>query len=226
MNALIWKRLKEVRTRWINFILFLIIPPFYLISLFFITKKIDNIMAYAPVCITLLCTLIHFSVDDLVSSEALLSTSLSVKKIWITNILFTVITTYVYCTILIFLGVVYLYMMGNRVLISMNVIIQYITNLILAFSLVGGATCHYSDYSYIKKLIASFISIINIAVPILFFLYINSIFIDKMIIFISLLIGILLFSTCYFVVYNANKEKIIINIQILVASYNSNNIEE
>lgn len=225
MNILTWKKIKELKKSKLKNITFLILPVVYFIALLKFNTDIKNIIAFYPLTFTLFSILINFSIEDLISTETILATNLSIEKIWKSNLIWGVLKSYIYSTFIMCIGLLCLSLNGVKINVNLNAIIQYFTCILTAFSLIGMSTCHYADYSYSKQIIASVFSIIDIISPLILLLFIKKSIVNLNFIIVSLMVSFFLFLISLYIINKSNKEKLIINMSKLVYTY-INSVEE
>jgi hypothetical protein len=157
--------------------------------------------------------------EDIISSESILATPITIKKIWLWNLIFIVTTGYIYSIIL--LTVMSLL---NLMHISLNLydVAQLIATLALCFALLGAANCHYADYSLTKQSIASVFAIINLACPFVLLIWGSRIEVYLGSVWIILATAIIIFGIAFIFISNSSKEKLLMNTQKLITVYNNN----
>lgn len=225
MNVLIWKKTKELKKSKLKNLIFLILPIIYFVALLKLEQDIQNIIAFYPLTFTLFSVLIDFSIEDLISTETILATNLSIEKIWKSNLIWNVSKGYIYSTFIMCFGLLYLSLNGINININLGIIVQYFICILTAFSLIGMATCHYADYSYSKQIIASIFSLINLTSPLILLFLIKKPIVNLNLIILSLILSCVLLLISLYIINKSNKEKLIINMSKLVYTYN-NSLEE
>lgn len=227
MNALIWKKYIGIKTNKTKTLLFFISPIIYFIILFMYGVQFEIIISFLSLAFTLFTSMIHWNVEDLVYSEALLVTSMDSKKSWRLNYIFISILGNVYAYLVLLVGTLILQICGViEYHFSSTVFMQNACNIFIGMAILGMGTLQYSDFSKMKQLFTSIFSIMSIVVPIGLVVVGNSIHITKMIIMIELIASILLVLIGEIIVRTASNEKLIFNMQKMVDGYINNIVND
>lgn len=172
MNALLWKRYKEIRKNKIKLFIALVFPIIYFILLKVFSVPDYIIVSYFSMSCMLIGNLAHWNVEDLVHGETLLTTPLTPFKLWLANWMLVTISGFIIAQLyllIISLGSlmfegrlysVYLHHFGNNISISF-----------LGFSLLAAATVHNVDFTKWKQYLTSVFSIFNFVFPFAPFLF-------------------------------------------------------
>lgn len=222
MRVLIWRNYKEIRNRKIQIAILGIFPIIYYLFFYFNGCDVNILVSFYPLVVTLFGTVLHFSISNIISSEQLLATTLSIKKIWKSNLFWVLISGYIYSSLIL---VIFSLFMGQIDNLRINAIIEYIFNIFLAGGFIGLATSHYADYGFFKQVIASIFSVVNILCPIIFLFMYKKIILNYKLNLITIIVALLACIISYFIILKSNKEKLIINTSKLVTKYD-NTIEE
>ncbi|AQT86035.1 hypothetical protein ERICIV_01329 [Paenibacillus larvae subsp. larvae] len=230
MNALFWKSLQAMKHRKPRLAVLFILPIIYLYALYRSGLSQETILVFFPATFTLFSSVIHFSMEDIIGSESILATSISIQKIWLWNLIFIVASGYVYSIILLTAGTGLLNLVKGIGDFSLSVYdeMQFIANLALCFAFLGAATCHYADYSFGKQMTASVFALIHLACPFVFLIWGSRLEVNQNSVWITLATAVFIFLIAFIFIRNSNKEKLLMNTQKLIMAYNNTNntIEE
>ncbi len=207
MKSLLWKRLIEVQNNKIRLAFSLLISTLVLfLSIFVFKNNFDIVFAYFPMATMAINQMFLASMDDILFCETLISTNISLKKMWWFNLIFVSIGNYIISTTLIvicslLLGVFpgYLYLVQN------------ILSFILSISVLGCATIHYANYSKINQCIGTVFGLTFMIIPFVFVKFISLLPVSYLSLSISTLISIILAVLAYSFMVHSSKEKMLIN---------------
>lgn len=149
MDALVWKKLMEIKNQKMKIVVILAFP--FLISRFLIIKPIQGaeLAVSLPLFNFIVCWILMFSIEDFVYAEVVFGTGINIWKMWRFNMMYIIVTAALYTgieTVLVsFLGV------ENCRIDWLQLIISFCCG----FGLVCFATCYISDYSKVKNYISS-----------------------------------------------------------------------
>ncbi|MGN1043513.1 MAG: hypothetical protein ACI4PR_01755 [Acutalibacteraceae bacterium] len=207
MKSLLWKRLIEIQNNKIRLAFSLLISTLVLfLSIFVFKNNFDIVFAYFPMTTMAINQIFLASMDDILFCETLISTNISLKKMWWFNLIFVGIGNYIISTTLIvicslLLGVFpgYLYLVQN------------ILSFILSVSVLGCATIHYANYSKINQCIGTVFGLTFMIIPFVFVKFISLLPVSYLSLSISALISIILTVLAYSFMAHSSKEKMLIN---------------
>ncbi|WP_054942484.1 hypothetical protein [Paenibacillus ihuae] len=229
MRALMWKKYNEFQRSKIRMLVFFILPAAYLFLLLMLNIKTENIIAFYSLSVILLQTFVFFSIEELVSTEVILATNTSIKKIWLVNLLYTAVIGFIYSNIILWLAVLSgPFLFGIDFNITTKAMLHNVLNIVIGASIIGFSTIHYSDYSKFKQVLASVAGLLIYANPFLFlFYYGKEIHVSLQLTGLSFVLALFVLWFSYWIVNNPNKENLIINTQKLLKTFEeSNTIEE
>ncbi|MFF2020169.1 MULTISPECIES: hypothetical protein [Paenibacillus] len=223
MNALLWKSFQTLKQQKIRGIVFLLLPVGYLFVLKQSGLSEEMILVLFPATFTLFSSVIHFSMENVISSESILATPITIRKVWLWNLIFIIATGYLYSILLLTVMNLIGFM---SIPLSVEGMTQFAAYLTLCFAFLGASNCHYADYSYTKQLIASVFAIINLAGPFLLLLMGSKAeaYLDHTWMIIT--IAFFIFGFSFIIMLHSSKEKLLMNTQKLVTVYNNTNIIE
>lgn len=227
MEAIMWKKIKELKKNKIRMAAFIALPIVILSWLIFENVPFKYIVAYFPMIIVLLYSIITFSIEDFIFAEVVLSTNITIKKMWLSNIIFILFSGYFYSNILIIItnlcrnNLIGIYNI-SQFSFNNDYIIKNLGCILLSAGFLSFSTFYISSYSYIRQIISSIGSIINIVLigaPILFPSCFN-ILAEYNLLLYSISIILIIFS--YLIItYLSNPEELIVNLQNLGKTYES-----
>lgn len=227
MDALIWKKYIEIRTNKTKTIIFFISPIIYFLFLHMYGVQYRTIVSFFSLAFTLFSSLIHWNVEDLVYSEALLVTRLDTKKSWRINYIFVSILGNIYAYIVLFICTFILNMIGNiEFHLSIDIVIQNLCNILLSMAILGMGTLQYSDFSKAKQIFTSVFSILSIAAPVALVVYGNMVYLTRVIVIIELVLSSVLILAGELIMRLTSNERLIFNIQKMVDGYMNNIIND
>jgi hypothetical protein len=227
MRALIWKRINESHKKISKVILFFLFPVLYFGLLYFTGVQWNSIVAYFPFNVITFSVIIHFSIEELVSCEVILATNTSILKLWFINIVFVTITGFIYSIFLLFaFGLILKFALHKDIALNIYTICQSFLNLFMSAALIAGSTIHFADYTLHKQLIASVFAVLGFVLPVLFVPFGNLIPINSTSIITSVVASALLFLISAIIIYNTNKEKLLINTSSIVKAWETKTIDE
>ncbi len=227
MKSLLWKRLNEIKKQKGKLIILLAFPAVYLVVLHVLKIKADAIIAFFGLSVTLVSTIAHFSVEELVASEVLLATNISIRKVWFANALFISVVGYIYSTILIVIFVIsYRLISHGPTAFGGAAVVIHLFSIFISIAFIGASTVHFADYSKSKQLVASFFSIVSISSPFLVIAFGNRVQYNLYLVAGASLLAAALFMMSYGIVSRADKEKLMINTQMIVRAYEGKMVEE
>lgn len=227
MNPLLWKKVLEFKGNKSKIYIYILVPIIYMTLLMLLKVDFYKVVSYFSLSIILISTFIHYSPEDILFSESILATNISIKEIWYYNIFFIVILGFLYSTIILLVyALIYILSANLNITLFIHSVIQHFLNIIIAASLIGAATIHLADYSKLKQYVASAFSLALILFPIGFCILGSKIKVDILSMSLSTIISIVLYVICYLIVNRGNNELLIINSAKLVNIYNNNVIEE
>ncbi|WP_379146707.1 hypothetical protein [Paenibacillus sp. sgz500992] len=229
MRALMWKKYSEFQRSKVRVLVFFILPVAYLFLLLILNIKTENVVAFYSLSVILLQTFVFFSIEELVSTEVILATNTSIKKIWLVNLVCTTVIGFIYSNIILWIAVLsgpFLFDIDFN--ITSQAILQNVLNIVVGASIIGFSTIHFADYSKLKQVLASAAGLLIYANPFLFlFYYGKGIEVSLQITGVSFVLSLFILLISYWIVNNPNKEKLIINTQKLLKTFeDSNTIEE
>ncbi|SET03369.1 hypothetical protein [[Clostridium] polysaccharolyticum] len=155
MDALLWKKFKEIKNQRIRTAVILAFP--FLISIILIINPVHGVglSASLPLFNLMICWLLMFNIEDFVFAEVVFGTGINIWKMWCFDMLYSIITAAFYTGIEILL---------LSVLGAGNYRID-IVKLFVSFccgcGLICFATCYICDYSKLKNYISSIGGIFN-----------------------------------------------------------------
>ncbi|MCB2362193.1 hypothetical protein [Clostridium estertheticum] len=158
MNALLWKKVNEMKQNKYRMGALIIVPILFLVILLINKRQLRYIVSYFPLMIILLNAVIMFSIEDLVMSEIIFATRLSIKKIWEFNIFIITISGYIYSNIIL---LVYILINGLGS-ISIGDFFNNLFCIVIGCGLIGFSTLHLSDYSTVKQWVSSIGAVFNL----------------------------------------------------------------
>ena len=209
MNALLWKKLHELKNNKAKIIILLLLPVLYIILLLKLKIDVNLITAYYTLAITLPCSGFLFESLDVLSSEVLLASDISIKQIWRFNVYFSVITNFLYSLIVLISAILLL-----KINIGLYSIFQNISNVVISISLVSGSILYFCDYTKIKKTVGLIFGLPNLFFPILLAKYGNSITVNTKNTLVYTTISLIIYLLFELIVkLSANNEKVLINIR-------------
>jgi hypothetical protein len=227
MKALLWKRINEFKKNKTKLLFFLLSPILYLLILSLLKYNWNNIIAYFTLTFTTFSMIIHFSVEELISCEVFLATNISIKKLWLTNILFVSLVGFIYSSFILTIGfLISFFILEITMHITIYVVIQCAFNILPIIAIVAASTIHFADYSKIKQITASVFSLIGIASPFIFLGIGKNLTVSSKTLSILTIIPFIIFLISYYIINTTNKEKLIINTQTIAKSYQNKIIEE
>lgn len=226
MKALFWKRIKEFEKSKRRIIVFFLFPVIYLTLLVVTGASWNNIVSFYPLSVTLLSIMSHFSLEELLSCEVFLSTGISIKKLWLSNSLFITVLGYLYSVALLILGSILYSIFGFTLGIDVYSVLLLVIGPFVCISLICGSTIHFADYSKHKQIIASVFAIFCLAIPLALLFMINIIIPDLQFLLFLILASVLLFLLSYLLMTFEDKEKLLLNTQLMVKAYQNKTIEE
>jgi|GEM_PF-1470019 len=227
MKALLWKRIKESNKKISKIILYLMLPVVYIGLLLFLDIRWNNIVAFFPFGVITLSVFIHFSIEELVSCEVILATNTSIMKLWFINIVFVTVTGFSYSIFLLLAcGIILRFIFNSNITVNAYGICQSFLGLFMSAALIAGSTIHFADYSLLKQAIASVFAVLGLVLPILFMPFGNFIPINMLSIIASAAVSVVVFLICTLIIYNTNKEKLLINTSSIVKAWESKTIDE
>lgn len=155
MDALLWKKLMEIKNQKIKTAVILVFP--FLISMILIMKPLqgDGLAVSLPLFNLIICWLLMFNIEDFVYAEVVFGTGIDIWKMWRFNMMYIISTAAFYVRI----EIVMISVLGTG-----NYSID-IVKLLISFGcgcgLICFATCYISDYSKLKNYISSIGGIFN-----------------------------------------------------------------
>lgn len=227
MRALIWKRINESNKKVSKIVAFLLFPLIYIVLLNIANIQWNSIVAYFPFNVITFSVIIHFSIEELVSCEVILATNTSIIKLWFINIVYVTVTGFIYSLFVLFI----FYFISKNILykdvtVSLYAIWHLFLNLFASSALIAGSTIHFADYSFHKQAIASVFAILGFVLPILFIPFGNMIPINMLSLFTVVVVSFIVFSISALIIYNTNKEKLLINTSGMVKAWEGKTIDE
>lgn len=210
MKSIFWLKLKNKK-----FIKTLLLVMVISIIAFIIYIKlgvsINSIIGFFPIVPVLLIHLFSFNYDIFSMSENILSTTISIKKIWQANSIFSTVLGYLMGEIIIIGGIIYIgYQSGingaNILSIGMNII-----NLFTCIVLILLCTMYYANYSKSLQYISSIFSLSHFCIPFFFPKLVEQIEINIPNIVIIVGLQVICFSITSLIMKTSSKEKFIIN---------------
>lgn len=221
MKALLWKKLKEIKGSRSRRSIFLLLPFVYGLALLFFKIPNEIIIAYFCMCVTLLNNFVHWNVEDLIYSEALLNTHLRHFSYWGVNCLLTVLSGFVYSyIIMISFSLIYYFIFG----VAFTGLFPYFYSLLtlpVLLALIGFSTVYYVDLSKFKQYLTFIVGIFDFIFPLAFIWYGKYLPVNIQMIIIFIPASIILAGIAILLAVTSKKEKLIINIQKLSDAYNT-----
>lgn len=225
MGAILWKKNKELMNNKKKLFLVFLILVVTMVVLIVNPIELRDTVFGLPVFNSILFWLLLFSIEDFVYAEGVLGTNITIKEMWIGNIiminLFSFISSVVQSAIILRIT----NKLGQITFINF---FDGISAFVIGLGLVAFATFYISDYSKIRNIVSSVGGIINIAI--LGYMVVVSGNLNKVYQyrFYVLVISILLSGFSVISVYNfSSSEKFIMNIKNLGQAYdNASNIDE
>lgn len=207
MKSLLWKRLIEIKNNRIRMVFSILISTLVLLlSIFIFRNSFGIVFAYFPISTMAINQMFLASMDDILFCETLISTNISLKKMWLFNLIFVCVGNYIISTMLLvicslLLGIFpgYLYLVQN------------ILSFILSFSLLGCATVHYANYSKTNQYIGTVFGLMFMIIPFVFIKVGSFLSVSYLSLSISALISIVLAVLAYLFMAHSSKEKMLIN---------------
>lgn len=223
MNAIIWKKYINIRNNKTRLYLFLVFPILYFILLNFMYIDTNVILAYFAFTCTLCSNFFHWNVEDLIYSEVMLVSQISIKKYWRTNYLLITLSGYIYSFLILIIGSVLCTALTDRDFsFSGSAAVQSITLIVTAMSVIAMSSVHYSDFSRIKQIYTGVFGVMPIIVPIFLCLYPKYFIVDYYFGVWIVVISVLLIILSEIIVGRTKNENLVINIQKLVTGYTAN----
>lgn len=211
MKSLLWKRLIEIRNNRIRMIFSILISTLVLLlSIFIFRNSFGIVFAYFPIATMAINQMFLASMDDILFCETLISTNISLKKMWWFNLIFVCIGNYIISTTLL---VICSLLLG--VLPGCIYLVQNILSFILSISLLGCATIHYANYSKINQCVGTVFGLTFMIIPFVFVKFISLLPVSYLSLSISALISIILAVLAYAFMAYSSKEKMLINTEKL-----------
>ncbi|WP_294359432.1 hypothetical protein [uncultured Clostridium sp.] len=221
MKALMWKKINEIKRNKIRLAAIFLAPIGILSWFLIINIKFNDIVSYFPIITILLFSLILFSIEDFVFADVVLSTNITIKKLWSSNIILVTVFGYIYSNLLLlilkFLSLTFntsLYFVEGRS------IIQNILCLLVGLGCLSFSTFYISNYSYVRQVISSIGAVFNIILclsPIMLPVVFEVLNKYNIILYV---LSLVFFIISYVTVnYLSNKEELIINLQSLSKTY-------
>lgn len=171
MNAIIWKKYINITSNKKKLIIFLIFPIIYLVLLWIIKVDTNVIFSFFPLTYTVCSNFFHWNVEDLVYSEVLLNSTISVKKFWRLNYLFISITGYIYSYFVLAIGYITLKLLNIHITIIPESIIYSLLFFFVAMAIIAVASLQYTDFSKFKQYATIPFSILPLVLPVLLVMY-------------------------------------------------------
>lgn len=207
MTSLLWKRRIEIRNNRIRMVFSILISTLVLLlSTFAFNNNFDMVFAYFPMATMAINQTFLASMDDILFCETLISTNISLKKMWRFNLIFICIGNYIISIILLVicslsLGVFpgYLYL------------IQNVLSFVFSFSLLGCATIHYANYSKTNQYIGTVFGLIFMIIPFVFMKIEIFLLVNHLSLLVSALTSIILLAISYSFMAYSSKEQILTN---------------
>ncbi|MBS4535128.1 hypothetical protein GOQ29_05780 [Clostridium sp. D2Q-14] len=227
MEALIWKRLKEIKGSKTKTITYYLLPFIYGGILLIMNVPQDIIVGYYCFGIILMTSLFHWNVEDIIYSEVLLSTNISPFKFWITNSLLISIIGFIYSMIILLVfSFIYYIFSGNIFGGCIIPFIQGFVNFFMGLAMISIATLHYVDFSKIKQYLTSILGIINFIFPFIHIFFYKYLEVSYKMIGMYLLSGIIMMIIVIFIAIKSKKENLIRNTKKLVNMYQSQELDD
>ncbi|MGH4123318.1 MAG: hypothetical protein ACREV6_10375 [Clostridium sp.] len=216
MSAILWRKIKIITTSKLKVFIFFI-NPFIILPLFYYRQiNIESIVVIFPYIFTGICTMLFFSMEDLIFSEVILATPITLKKIWVTNALFTLVVAFVYAEITLAIFIFTLHSLNLIQGLSILSIILNVSGIFFTFGMLLASTLHLSDYSKSKQYFSSVFAGINVLVAFVFIIKGDILNVTFNVLIIVLVATILLVTISFMLFKNGNKERLIINTQSFI----------
>jgi len=207
MKSLLWKRLVEIQNNKFRMIFSILISMVVLLLSIFVFKNNFNIVfAYFPMATMAINQMFLASMDDILFCETLISTNISLKKMWWFNLTFVCIGNYIISTILLVMCSCLLDIFPGYLYLAQNIL-----SFILSISLLGCATIHYADYSKTNQYIGTLFGLIFMVTPFAFMKIESFLSVNYLSFLISALASIILTTLAYSFMAHSSKEKILMN---------------
>jgi len=207
MKSLLWKRIVELKNQKPRFIFSLILSVVVLLLSTFIFKNDFNmIFAYFPVALVAINYIFLSSMDDILFCETLISTNISLQKMWLFNMLFTGLGNYLISTFLLIITSLFLNVQPNAMSIFQNIF-----SLPLTVSLIGCASIHYANYSKLNQYIGTIFGVSFMVISFSFVKFVNLMPINQLTLISSIFVSFLGFIFSWAFISRSSKEKMLIN---------------
>lgn len=222
MSSLLWKRVIEIKNQKMRIIISLALSVIILSLYIFIFKNDFNIIfAYFPLATMAINHASLSSMDDILFCETLISSNISLIKMWYFNLLFISITNYLIATFLLCIFSMSLGMYPTYISISQNIL-----SLPLSFSVLGCATIHYANYSKINQYIGTVFGLSFVVITFGFVKFVNFLPVNHITLIFSILISVVLFVFAYLFMLHSSKEKMLINTTKISNMMNQRSLKE
>lgn len=220
MYAILWRKIKGLSyNRW-RLLLFLVLP-FAIFGLFYYRGiSVDNLIAVFPYIFTGVCTIVFFSIEDLIFSEVILATPIKIKEIWLVNTMFDFCVFTIYGELALTVSVLGLYLLNVISGISLVSITFNMVSLFFVVAMLLASTIHFSDYSKFSQYAASIFAIVNVATPFALLVSGDVISITYNKVYLLAAASALITLIAFSLFRSGNKEKMIINTQSFVEMVN------
>ncbi|WP_194191479.1 hypothetical protein [Clostridium chrysemydis] len=218
MNAILWKKIKAMKNQKIKLVISILLP--ILLQFIYYVKGIDInlIVGFMPYISVSIGAILLFNIEDLLYSEVILGTPLTLKRIWTINATIIVTISVVYCE-LILVGL--LILTSSFSIITFKAIIMNLISILLSLGLILMSTIHWKNYSKGNQYLASVFALINFVSPFAFLFYANYLININLIGYFIISILLIILGTLYFKAGNA--EELIINAEEFITSYDNQN---
>ncbi|WP_019913895.1 hypothetical protein [Paenibacillus sp. HW567] len=220
MNALLWKRYKEIRTNKIKLFITLVLPIIYFALLTGFSVPRHIIVSYFSLACMLIGNLGHWNIEDLVHSETLLTTPLTPFKLWFANWMLVAGSGFIIAQIyLLMISFGSLLISGQFYISDVLYFIENIAFSFLGFSLLAAATVHNVDFTKWKQYLTGVFSIFNFLFPFAPFLFASILPTGIWITLGAVALGILLTTLSLLIARSSRRERLVLNIQKLSEAY-------
>ncbi len=207
MKSLLWKRLIEIKNNRIRMVFSILISTLVLLlSIFIFRNSFGIVFAYFPIATMAINQMFLASMDDILFCETLISTNISLKKMWLFNLIFVctgnyIISSTILITCSILLGVFPGYLN----------LVQNVLSFTLSFSLLGCATVHYANYSKTNQYIGTVFGLMFMVIPFAFIKIESFLLVNYLSLSVSVLVSIILAVLAYSFMAHSSKEQMLMN---------------
>lgn len=155
MDALLWKKLMEIKNQKIKIAVILVFP--FLVGILLIIKPIQGtgLAVSLPLFNLMVCWLLMFSIEDFVYAEVVFGTGIDIWKMWSFNMMYIIVTAALYTGI----EAVLIAFLGTEN--GRMDMLQLLFSFCCGCGLICFATCYISDYSKAKNYVSSVGGIFN-----------------------------------------------------------------